>query len=269
MSDTNYIYLRFPVQILRCEFYDIRKVCMDAIQYGVMEYMKERKYKGIEGFIRAIKELNITYGDWNSSDYSDQPKAAINYLKELHYSKCYHEQNERYNELKDSIETPITCSIKKSLLLDFLNKPKSEFDVAVFRFFIAINAIQGISKFGNATYDRVFATMFGYNTDRNIEIDGIKMAGLTSVEREIYLEYSTIKIRKKIINTLQNDYYLKWFPAGQRGNFYSFTIGRLALATIVETRKSNDRKRKNAFVGANKKAKELAVKNLKDKGLYH
>ena len=269
MSDNDYIYLRFPVQILRCEFSNIRKVCNDAIQYGIMDYMKERQYEGVEGCIRAYKELNWTYNNWNRSKYSEQPEEAVNHIEELHYSKCYHEKNERYNELKDSIEKPITCSIKKDLLIDFLNKPKSEFDIAVFRFFIAINAIQGASKYGNATYDRVFATMFGYNTDKNIEIDGIKMAGLTNVEREIYLQYSTRKIREKIINTLQNDYYLKWFPAGQRGNFYSFTLGRRALATIVETRKSNDRKRKNAFVGANKKAKELAVKDLKNKGLYY
>lgn len=269
MNNQDYFYLRFPVQILKCEFGNISKVCSDAIAYGMMDYMERNEYEGIQGLIRTYNDFNMSYGSFKRSDYSDQPKEAINHIEELHYSKCYREKSERYNELKDSIDIKITCSIKKDLLLDFLNNKKSEFEIAVFRFFVALNSIQGISKYGQTTYDRVFAVMFGYNTDKVLEKDGLKMALLTDIEHGIYLKYSTRKIREKITTTLQMDYYLKWYPAGKRGNFYSFKLGRRALATIVETVKSNDRKRKNALIGANKKAKEWAVNELKTNGLYY
>ena len=249
MEDKDYIYLRFPVQILRCEFKDLKKLCGDAIDYGLIERMKRHNLTGIEGFGKACELVGVN--------------VLIN--KHSYLKIC----NDTYNQYKDSIETIITCSIKKELLFEFRDKPKTEFEIAVFRFFIALNSIQGINKYGQAHYDRIFALMFGYNTDKVLEKDGLKMALLTEAERKIYLQYSTRKIREKITTTLQMDYYLKWYPAGQRGNFYSFKLGRRALATIVETKKSNDRKLKNALIGANKKAKEWAVNDLKDNGLYY
>ena len=268
MNNQDYFYLRFPVQILRADFYNINKVCSDAIDYGVIEHMERKQYTGWKGYGKALYELGLN-GTFKRSDYNDQPKQAIDYLEELHYAECYRKDIETYNQYKDSIETIITCSIKKELLFEFRDKPKTEFEITVFRFFVALNSIQGISKYGQAAYDRVFAVMFGYNTDKVLEKDGLKMALLTDIEHGIYLKYSTRKIREKITTTLQMDYYLKWYPAGKRGNFYSFKLGRRALATIVETVKSNDRKRKNALIGANKKAKEWAVNELKTNGLYY
>lgn len=249
MEDENYIYLRFPVQILKCDFGNMKKLCNDAINYGVIERMKKHNLTGIEGFGKACELVGI--------------KVLIN--KHSFLKKC----NDTYNQYKDSVETIITCSIKRDLLFEFMDKPKTEFEITVFRFFIALNSIQGMKKYGQATYDRVYAVMFGYNTDKVLEKDGLKMALLTEAERKIYLQYSTRKIRENIINTLQMDYYLKWYPAGKKGNFYSYKLGRRALATIVETLKSNDRKRKNALLGANKKAKEWAVNELKTNGLYY
>lgn len=249
MEDENYIYLRFPVQILKCDFGNMKKLCNDAMQYGIIERMKRHNLTGIEGFGKACELVGIT--------------VIIN--KHSFLKSC----NDTYNQYKDSVETIITCSIKRDLLFEFRDKPKTEFEITVFRFFIALNSIQGMKKYGQATYDRVYAVMFGYNTDKVLEKDGLKMALLTEAERKIYLQYSTRKIRENIINTLQMDYYLKWYPAGKKGNFYSYKLGRRALATIVETLKSNDRKRKSALLGANKKAKEWAVNELKTNGLYY
>lgn len=272
MENNQYVYLRFPVQILKCEFGNMKKLCGDAITYGIIEHMERKNYSGWKGYGTSLYELGMNAG-FKRSDYSDQPKNAIDYLEETHFTKWYDRDRKIYNEYKDSIDKPITCSIKRILLFEFMNKPKSEFEIAVFRFFIALNSIQGTKEHGQATYDRIFAVSFGYNTDKvlkhglgkreKIDLDLFK----TDKEREVYQKYSTQHNRQRIVETLELHWYLKWVGATYDGNFFSFTKGYKALNTIKSMAIIKRKKPKEKLKSDKKKGKEESDKELKNNTL--
>ena len=265
-TEKEYRYIKFPVQLLRSnfsEFYNKVTLCDKAIDYGVIELMERKHYEGVKGFIRACSELRVVYGGFNEQDYKDQPKDAQISIKESHYTKHYQQAKSTYQEIKDSLDRPITVSIKIDRLLDFIENPKTELEVEVFRFFIAINSIQGSKKYGQATYKRVFALMFGYNTDKDLEGSELSLS-----DKSLYSKISSRKRREKIVYILQTEWKLKWYPAGKDGNFFSYTLGRTALATISETLKVKRRKRMELLKNANKNARDEAIKDLKNKGLY-
>lgn len=267
MKAKEYIYLRFPVQILKCDFYDVEKLCNDAITYGIIDHMERKEYTGWEGYAKSLNELGIGR-PFKRSDYSDQPKKAIDYLEESHYANYYRKDSKIYNQYKDSIEKIITCSIKKDLLFEFRDNPKTHFEITVFRFFIALNSIQGINEYGQATYDRIFAVMLGYNTDKDLKHglrkhEKIDLDLLTPGERVIYLKYSTQTNRQNIVEALELHWYLKWVGATYDGNFFSFTKGYKALNTIKSMVIIKRKKPKEKLKSDKKKGKEESDKELK------
>ena len=253
MEDENYIYLRFPVQILKCDFGNMKKLCNDAMQYGIIERMKRHNLTGIEGFGKACELVGIT--------------VIIN--KHSYLKQC----NDTYNQYKDSVETIITCSIKRDLLFEFMNKPKTEFEITVFRFFIALNSIQGMKPYGQTTYDRVFAVMLGYNTDKVLKHglgkhEKIDLDLFTTPEdRVIYLKYSTQTNRQKIVEALELHWHLKWVGATYDGSFFSWELGYKALNTIKRMAVIKRKKPKEKLKRDKKKGREDADKELKDRGL--
>jgi hypothetical protein len=271
MEDKKYTYLRFPLQILKGDFYNMRKVCNDAINYGVIEYMERKKYTGWKGYVQSIDELGFNKG-FNRSDYSDQPKAAINHLEEMHYAEPYASDIKFYKQFKDSAETKITCSIKDDLLFEF-KKPKTEFEIAVFRFFIALNSIQGTDEYGRGSWDRFFAVMLGYNTDLDIKPnrdkkEAIALWKLTEPEQEIYLKYSTKRMKEKIVKSLELDWHLKWISAGNDGIFFSWTLGYKELETTKLMMRVKRKSKNDKRLGDKKKGEEEAYNDLKSRGLF-
>lgn len=272
MENKEYTYLRFPLQILKGDFYDIKKVCNHAINYGLMERMERKKYIGWKGYAQSISELGMNIG-FKRSDYSDQPEAVINHLEEAHYAKYYASDSKIFNQYKDSTETIITCSIKRELLFEFRNNPKSEFEIAVFRFFIALNSIQGTDEYGRGSWDRFFAVMLGYNTDLDIKPnrdkkEAIDLRKLTEPEQEIYLKYSTKRMKENIVKSLELDWHLKWVSAGNDGIFFSWTLGYKELETTKLMMRVKRKIKNTKRLDDKKKGEEEAYNDLKNRGLF-
>lgn len=210
-----YVYLNFPVQMLQGGFTDIKAVCSKAIDYGIYDFMVRNGLSGVSGFVEAMQEMGITHG---------------NHAKGLKSSE------DIYQQTKDSIERPVTVSIKRNLLFEYFKKDKSEFEIAVFLGFVALKSIIGKKPYIKITNDYLLARMFGYGSVVEFQND----------DSAYCWKYSTRYHLDKVKKKLESDFSLKLYGQKTRGFYVSFKLSLLDLVYHAElkreTRKEKERK---------------------------
>jgi hypothetical protein len=210
-----YVYLNFPVQMMQGGFTKMKKICSDAIDYGIYDYMKRNQLGGFDGFKIALMELNLTCAN---------QKMGYNSTKEI------------YQQVQDSIDKPVTVSVKKDMLFEFYKNDKSEFEIAVFLAYVGLKSIIGTKPYIKITNDYLIARMFGYGSIAELEKD-------YSEER---VKYSTRYHLDKVKAKLESQFGLKLYGQKTRGFYFSF---KLSLSDLVyyaelkrESRKEKERK---------------------------
>lgn len=210
-----YVYLNFPVQMMQGSFKNINSVCSKVIDYGIYDYMVRNGFSGISGFGEALNDLGITNGN-----HATGLKASA----------------DTYQQTKDSIERPVTVSIKRELLFDFFKNDKSEFDVAVFLGFVAIKSIIGKKPYIKITNDYLLARMFGYNSVIELADEG----------SGYFCKYSKRYHLDKVKAKLESSYGLKLYGLKTRGFYISFKLPLIDLVYYAElkreSRKEKERK---------------------------
>lgn len=177
--------------------------------------MVRNGFSGVVGFGEALKELGITHGNHATGLKSSE---------------------DIYQQTKDSIERPVTVSIKKDLLFEYFKNEKSEFEIAVFLGFVGLKSIIGKKPYIKITNDYLIARMFGYSSVIELEKD-------YSAER---CKYSTRYHLDKVKTKLESDFSLKLYGQKTRGFYVSFKLSLLDLVYHAElkreTRKEKERK---------------------------
>jgi hypothetical protein len=211
----DYVYLNFPVQMMQGGFTDMKAVCSKAIDYGIYDYMVRNGFSGVVGFGEALKELQLT---------------CKNHSGGLKVSK------DIYQQLKDSLEKPVTVSVKKDLLFEYFKNDKSEFEIAVFLGYVGLKSIIGKKPYIKITNDYLLARMFGCSSVVELEND-------YSAER---CKYSTRYHLDKVKTKLESDFGLKLYGQKTRGFYVSFKLPLLDLVYHAElkreSRKEKERK---------------------------
>ena len=212
---SEYVYLNFPVQIMQGGFTDVKAVCSKAIDYGIYDFMLRNGLSGVNGFGEALKELQLT---------------CKNHAGGLKVSK------DIYQQLKDSLEKPVTVSIKKDLLFEYFKNEKSEFEIAVFLGYVGLKSIIGKKPYIKITNDYLLARMFGYSSVIELKKD-------FSAE---CCKYSTRYHLDKVKTKLESSFGLKLYGQKTRGFYVSFKLSLLDLVYHAElkreSRKEKERK---------------------------
>ena len=212
---SEYVYLNFPVQLMQGGFTDLKAVCSKAIDYGIYDFMVRNGFSGVVGFGQALLELGITHG---------------NHTKGLNTSA------DVYQETKDSIEKPVTVSIKRELLFEYSKNEKSEFEIAVFLGYVGLKSIIGKKPYIKITNDYLLARMFGYSSV--IEFQNDDSAYCWKYSNRYHLD----KVKAK----LESDFSLKLYGQKTRGFYVSFKLSLFDLVYYAElkreSRKEKERK---------------------------
>lgn len=213
-SDTR--FFTFPVELLRGAFDDIAGVCSDALNYAI--------------YVRC-------------KDYNEAPDEAFLFFG---LTGNANESFARGEELCNSFIRPVLVSVNKAIVFDFMENPKTDFEIAVFCAFCGLRSIIGTKPFAKSNNGLLIARMFGYATTKEFEELQVKPTYFR-------LHFSTVqKVRYQLTDKiLKNELMLNWglkYYANQSKGFYvSFSLDLRTLATYVEkARKSNRLKKKQA-----------------------
>lgn len=229
MSKNDY-YLSFPVQLL-CEE-DIKEIAGKAIKYGIIDYMVRNELEGLNGFNEACECTGITTGI-TASNYDGIRKV--------------------YDELNNSIDKVVYVSIKKGMLFEFRDKPKTDFEIDVFRAFIGVKSIIGSKSVQLLTNDYLVARLSGFNSIKDA------LDKPTDKFKNYYQKKYQID---KLKNALEQGYKMERYGTHTRGFYVSFKMAFKTLVKYVETTKKSAKDK--AFKDKKKALILEAKQELKD-----
>lgn len=265
MGNRDY-YLSFPVQLLREQ--DIKQVVSKAIDYGIIDYMVRHELEGIVGFNYACGIIGISITDANR-----EPEKATRAARLAIFSqnKAAREQEYKatrgvYDTLESSIDKVVYVSIKKDMLFEFRDVPKTDFEIDVFRAFIGVKSILGKKPFQRLTNSFLVARLAGFSSEKEaIECVNRGFAGGVSMECGGFKfhQYHGKRYQiDKLKEELEKRYKLKLYGTHTRGFYVSFTMSLKALVMQAE---ANKKSAKDKAFKDKKKALILEAKQeLKD-----
>ncbi len=193
MSETR--YLLFPIELL--QEIDIRRVCSNAFTYGIyrkaLDFLERNETTVAPKHIQqAMEYFNLTVNNLQN---------RVNNGKELHDTF--------------SVSNPMV-SINTSLLLQFCNEEKTDFEILTFRAYCAIRSILGVKPCCKVKNDYLLARMYGFR-----KVDEYQVRNTLTLNR-----YQLDKIKLE----LQKNWGLIYYSRQTRGFYVSFTI---ALETLI------------------------------------
>lgn len=213
-SDTR--FFTFPVELLRGAFDDIAGVCSDAMNYAI--YVRCKDYN--EAPDEAILFFGIT-GNVNASFT-------------------------RGEELYDSFTRPVLVSVNTAIVFDFMENPKTDFEIAVFCVFCGLRSIIGTKPYAKTNNGLLLARMFGYSSVK--EFEALKEKHSYYLDNFSTAQKIRYQLTKKIIrNELVLTWGLKYYSSQSKGFYASFKLGLDALMLYAEkSRKSTQLKQQQA-----------------------
>jgi hypothetical protein len=202
-------YLSFPVQLLRKE--SIKEIASKAINYGIIDYMVRHGLEGVNGFDEACDFIGIIITDANRE-------------------QAYKATRGVYDTLESSIDKVVYVSIKKDMLFEFRDVPKTDFEIDVFRAFIGVKSIIGSKSVQRLTNEYLVARLSGFSSIEDA------LSKCTSKFCNYYQNrYQIDKLKK----ALEENYKMKHYGIHTRGFYISFTMTFKALVKYVETTKQS------------------------------
>ncbi len=123
------------------------------------------------------------------------------------------------------------ASISIELLLKF-QEEKTEFELVVFSFYVAIRSMIGTKAYYKGTDDNWVLRAFGYSSKEDFE-----KKVTTSQNRDLIAKYSMRYHKDKIKKVLQNDWFLIYYSNHVRGYYASFKMDFKSLVNIAEDKR--------------------------------
>lgn len=202
-------YFSFPVELLKGAFTNIAGVCSDAIDYAV--------------YVRC-------------KDYDETPEEVFKFFGITGNTNAVFARGE---ELYNSFDRPVLVSVNRAIVFDFMENPKTDFEVAIFCAFCGLRSIIGKKPFVKTNNGLLIARIFGYATAKEFEALRHKPA--------YYKDYfsTTQKVRyqltEKIIKReLSLSWGLKYYSNHSKGFYVSFSLEFESLVLHAEhSRKSS------------------------------
>lgn len=203
-------YFNFPITLLNDflkDEYSHTNVLNDIMNYAMYDISREYNGDDDEKLKYATNFFGITNND---------TKAFI-----------------KGRKLYDSNIGSAKVGISKDMLFDFYdNKTKTEFDKICLLAFLGLKSILGTSAYCKTNFNLMFARVEG----RNKSCTGF------GIFCETILKYNTRRLREKIINELQDNWYLKYYSYHTRGFYISFDMTREELIIMAEKKKASTKK---------------------------
>ena len=213
-------YVTFPVSLLKDAFTNIKKVCNNAMDY-------------------AIYSKAVNYAIYAKSETIDEIEEALTfYGLSLSKNGTFENQYKSGKVLYDSFEGSASpmVSVNKDILFQFIQQPKTEFEIGVFCAFCAVRSIIGIDSYKKATNDFLISRMFGYRSVEefeNLETKPDYWQKYFSTDGKIRYHLTD----KIILGELESNWGLKYYSSRSRGFWVSFKLDLEILVTEAEKRK--------------------------------
>lgn len=150
-------------------------------------------------------------------------------------------QYRKYSE--ESTKHTRWVSIKIGLLFEYMNQPKTEYQVMLLAAYMGVKAIIGNESYKRTTYPYIMANMFGCIDDD--ERQRILAQPENSKLKELYDKYTTRKVFGRINKDLQKDGFVReWLPHGKSGTFVSTKLSHKMF--LREVAKELDGRKKSS-----------------------
>lgn len=150
--------------------------------------------------------------------------------------------------------------INKSLVFDFRDNEKSEFDLIQFAAYISVRSIIGIKDHCKTNKPMIISRMFGYKSTKHLPDN------MEPIIKELFQKYSNRYHIDKVMMFLESDWNILTYSNNMRGMYISTGKKKTidSLAVIAESKK-----RKNKFDKIKQKKNEAKAKALQqlNKGL--
>ena len=132
-------------------------------------------------------------------------------------------------------------SVKIGLLFEYMNQPKTEYQVMLLAAYMGVKAIIGNKPYARTTKSYILANMFGCMNETELQTLLIKNETLA----ELYHKYSSRKMFEKLNKELQKSGFVpEWLPNGKSGTFVSTKLGHKVF--LREVAKELDGRKKTA-----------------------
>ncbi len=208
------IYINFPINILmNSDVSNISNRCNFILQYSCYEYSKRPELSSLN-FARRIAAAEKYYNVPFSEDDYEQGYAVFH---------MYSNSNSKPNKFPKS-------GISVSMLLNFRDNPKNDFEVESFLGFCAIRSILQKQPYFKLTKDYLVARMAGMSTmsEHTIANDNI-----TKYQKRHHFS--------KLIKELSDHWGLKTYANYTYGIYVSFSMTRFELGIIAEEHKKRNK----------------------------
>lgn len=132
-------------------------------------------------------------------------------------------------------------SIKIGLLFEYMNQPKTEYQVLLLAAYMGVKAIIGNKPYARTTKSYILANMFGCMNETELQTLLIENGTLA----ELHKKYSSRKMFEKLNKELQKSGFVpEWLPNGKSGTFVSTKLGHKVF--LREVAKELDGRKKTA-----------------------
>lgn len=197
------VFLNFPVSLLKPAFSSMRQVCDDIINYS------------------CFKHSEILHG----SPTKRMTDSAFNHygIKLGNVSKSFERGKMLYQTTPE--KTAMT-GISKSLLFEYYQNDKTDFEIALLLSFLAIKSILGKKSYCRITTDYLLCRMAGYTSKSEI----------TELPANLKI-YLTRRKMDSLKIELRNSFGLKIYGRYTRGFFVSFELPIEQLIKEVEMKR--------------------------------
>ena len=225
------IYMNFPISFLEEAFEDIKNTINNIMHYAIYKHSRSLKI-GTEK--EKMKDASLFF----STTLGNTEDAILGAKKSISTK---------------NLKTP-NVSINMTILWDFYEADKNEFDIACFCAFCAIKSIIGNKEYAKTNKSLITARMFGFST---LEVSGFIPETFISKLKDKYCNRYHID---KVLLTLQTDWGLKLYSDHSRGFYLSFSKSLEDLAIICIEKKTKSKAK--LLTEEKAKAKEAALKKL-------
>jgi len=223
---------------------------MDPEESKYFHYPIVLHQKALEG-VRGALDDGINYSIYavaakmNGDSDEERMDAATHYLG-ITVQNC----RSSYNKGKaiSSRGETVMVSVSKSILFDFYQNKKTEFEIIIFCAYAATRSIIGKKPFIKVTNEFLIARMFGYASIADMPAS-FKL-------RKEYKKYTQRYTLDKIKKELTDNWGLKLYGRYTRGFYISYTLGYETLVLYAE---KNRKAYKDKILKAEKDAVLLRV----------
>ncbi len=219
-----YTYFTFPVTFLKRAFININQVCSDAIIYCL--------------FVQAHKQNDTPFKNMQSAC------RKLNLRSDVELMEWFDAGQKLFNEVP--LNTP-KVSLKDDLIFEFMDKPKTEYEIVVFLAFAAFKSILGRNDYAKTNNDLLLARMAGCEKP------------ITNLPYPLS-NYNNRYQLDKIKGELRNNWKLKIYGKNMHGFYISFKMNLQNLIKVAETKRKKYKDFQNKY--EQYEAEKLVLKEL-------